>query len=339
MNWLFYIKTTETCNLNCRHCFTSGKNGKKIYFDPIKTADWCNQIKQLNLLDTAHFEFHGGEPFLAPTEDLWKFYELTQPWNASYGMTTNLVYKLTDDKLEFMEKALGKRIATSWDPDIRFDNKKQYDLWESNIRTLLARGFTIKLFVSLTKQTLEMNPIDLLKFVKELGVQELDLERLTLNGYAREHSDIFPSNAQFQRWILDMHNQMVKYGARDWFQNDFLENVYDKFERGENNLGTFCRNCEQKLFTINADGTIAGCPNSAPEDHYASIEDSAMDVLSSPKRIDAIACEQNRHPECLMCPVFQYCNSDCYKLEWQDGICPAPKLLMLQLLNEQHNKR
>ena len=56
------MKTTETCNLNCEHCFTSGINGKKIYFNPVKTAKWVNQLKA----DSVWCEFHGGEPFLAP---------------------------------------------------------------------------------------------------------------------------------------------------------------------------------------------------------------------------------------------------------------------------------
>jgi uncharacterized radical SAM superfamily Fe-S cluster-containing enzyme len=44
---LFYIKTTETCNLNCAHCFTNGKNGRKIYFDPTRVASWLNKLKEL----------------------------------------------------------------------------------------------------------------------------------------------------------------------------------------------------------------------------------------------------------------------------------------------------
>ena len=67
------------------------------------------------------------------------------------GITTNLVHKLTPAKLEFIEKVLDNRIGTSWDPEIRFENQKQIDLFESNIKLLLDRGCTIKLFVSLTR--------------------------------------------------------------------------------------------------------------------------------------------------------------------------------------------
>jgi len=60
------------------------------YFNPEKTARWVNQFSEGR---TAHFEFHGGEPFLAPIEDMRQFYDQTREvWpGATYGMTSNLV--------------------------------------------------------------------------------------------------------------------------------------------------------------------------------------------------------------------------------------------------------
>jgi radical SAM protein with 4Fe4S-binding SPASM domain len=328
---LFYIKTTETCNLNCSHCFTSGKNGRKIYFDPIKTAKWVNQIKDYNPQATAHFEFHGGEPFLAPIDSMMEFYELTSHWNATYGATSNLVFKLTDEKLEFMDNILQKRIGTSWDSDIRFANQKQKDLWESNVKFLLDRGYTIKLFISLTKSVIDIEPIELLKFVKELGVQELALERLTNNGSARKNPHIFPSNLELQHWFLKMYEQTKEHNARDWFVNEFLENVYAKFEMNMNSLGTFCRDCEQKLFTINADGGISGCPNSAPEQVYGHIDNPLEEVLNQPKRCSVIVKELTRNSNCYTCNMYKYCRGDCHQLDWEGDICAAPKFLMIQM--------
>jgi MoaA/NifB/PqqE/SkfB family radical SAM enzyme len=51
MNWMFYLKTTETCQLNCKHCFTSGINGKKIYFDPFKTIDFVADRYIIDIID------------------------------------------------------------------------------------------------------------------------------------------------------------------------------------------------------------------------------------------------------------------------------------------------
>jgi radical SAM protein with 4Fe4S-binding SPASM domain len=331
---LIYLKTTETCNLNCLHCFTSGTNGAKIYWDHVKVADWLQRLsKETSSSPHVHLELHGGEPFLAELSSLQYVYDNCQNlWNSqSWGVTTNLTYKLDDDKIKFIQGPLGARIGTSWDPDIRFANPKQYDLWRKNLATLINLGVKVKLFVSVTKGTIAIEPIELLEWVKDLGVNELALERLTMNGSARINSHIFPTNIEQDAWFLKMHEQSEKAGARAWFDNEFLESVYSKFETGYTGGGTFCRDCEEKLFTVNADGTIAGCPNSAPDQAFGHIQDDILSMLSSPQRIENIACERSRDPRCYDCEVFQYCNSDCHQLEWQDDICGAPKSLMKSL--------
>jgi radical SAM protein with 4Fe4S-binding SPASM domain len=330
---MVYLKTTETCNLNCLHCFTSGTKGAKIYWDHVKTADWLQRLAKTLPTPHAHLEFHGGEPFLASVESMQYVYDNCKDIfdSQSWGMTTNLTFKLTQDKIDFIQGPLGNRIATSWDPDIRFANNKQYELWESNVKKLIDLGVTVKLFISVTKATTDIEPIELLRWVKNLGVSELALERLTMNGSALMNLQIFPTNQEQDAWFLKMHQQSEQYGARDWFDNEFLESVYAKFETGFTSGGTFCRDCEEKLFTVNADGSIAGCPNSAPEAAFGHIEDNIADMLLSPKRTENIACERARDPRCYECPVFLYCNSDCHQLEWQGDICGAPKSLMMEL--------
>ena len=187
------------------------------------------------------------------------------------------------------------------------------------------------MFISLTKDTLEKDPIVLLRWCRRLGVQEVSLERLTNNGNAREASEIFPSNKELDAYFLKMHQQSEKYGARDWFENDFLENVYAKFEKTLTTCGTFCRDCETKLFTINGDGTISGCPNSAPEFQFGTLDDSIKTLINSPRRIRTIIEEKMRNPNCLSCPVAKYCGGDCHQLGWEGDVCGAPKSLMMEL--------
>jgi radical SAM protein with 4Fe4S-binding SPASM domain len=331
---MIYLKTTETCNLNCLHCFTNGTNGAKIYWDHEAVADWLIRLHTHDASSPhVHLEFHGGEPFLADLSSMQYVYEkCNNLWKSqSWGMTTNLVYKLDQDKINFIKGPLAGKIGTSWDPDIRFANPKQYDLWRKNVDTLLNLGVNIKLFVSVTKGTVAIEPIDLLEWVRDLGVKELALERLTMNGSANKNLHIFPSNIEQDQWFLKMHQQITKHNARSWFDNELIETVYEKFEKGFTDSGTFCRDCEEKLFTLNADGTIAGCPNSAPEQAFGNINDSISELLTNPQRIHNIACERSRDPRCYSCEVFQYCNSDCHQLEWQDDICGAPKSLMREL--------
>jgi len=340
MNRMIYVKTTETCQLNCKHCFTNGINGAKIYFNPEKTADWVKRLHEVAYRpnDTIHYEFHGGEPFLAPISHMTKFYEETKElWpKTSFGITSNFVLKLTDEHWKFIKGPLNNRVGTSWDPKIRFENPKQEVLWKNNVKALIDAGVTVKLFISVTKDTLDIEPIKLLRWVKALGVQEMALERLTGNGNALLHPEIFPRNVDQDAWFLKMHQQSEEHGARDWFENEFLETIYDKFEKNFNKGGTFCRDCEEKLYTINADGTLSGCPNAAPEEQFGHINQDIKTLINSPKRIKNIACERARDPRCFECPVFAFCGGDCHQLEWQGDICGAPKSLMKFLKAEKH---
>ena len=340
MNRMIYVKTTETCQLNCKHCFTNGINGAKIYFNPHKTADWVKRLhsEAYKENDTMHFEFHGGEPFLAPVSHMRIFYEETKDlWpNASFGITSNLTFKLKDEHWDFIKGPLGNRMGTSWDPKIRFENEKQEKLWENNVKELIKQGVTIKLFISVTKDTVNIEPIELLKWVKDLGVQEMALERLTGNGNALLHPEIFPTNLEQDAWFLKMHEQIVEHDARHWFDNEFMETIYNKFESGFLKGGTFCRDCEEKLYTINADGSLSGCPNAAPEEQFGHIDDDIKSLINSPRRIKNIACERSRDPRCYECPVFMYCGGDCHQLAWQGDICGAPKSLMKLLKAQKH---
>lgn len=334
-----YVKTTETCNLNCFHCFTNGTNGAKIYFNPEKTSNWINQLN--DGFRHVHLEYHGGEPMLAPTEDLFEFfYSIVKIWEsrATFGITTNLTYKLTADKLDFFSRVMtGKRIGTSWDPTIRFANEKQRQLWEDNVKLLTELGFHLKVFVSLSKDVVEMSPREIIDYMMSLGIKEISWERITGNGNALIYGEkLYPTNAALQDFFMRCHKECKD--LRGEFYDVFMETVYNKFEKGLLYQGTFCRDCEQKLFTINADGTIAGCPNSAPTDHYGNIDQSVDTVINSRGRQKVITEEQIlRDPRCYECPVFAYCHSDCHQLQWQNDVCPAPKTLMMELLNGTNN--
>jgi len=330
---LVYVKTTETCNLNCAHCFTSGINGRKIYFDAEKTAKWCNEL--CDGTNEIHFEYHGGEPLLAPMADLMKFYNITKEhWGdrCTHGITTNLVYKLTDERLEFLKLLDGGSVGTSWDPNIRFSNEKQRKLWEDNVKRLVDEGCFVKCFISVSKDVVKMDPLEIADYMHSLGVECINYERLTHDGNATINLDIFPHNSELDAFWMKMHETTQDHPVA----NAFLGSVYDKFSKGQFFNGTFCRDCEQKLHTINADGTVAGCPNTAPTQWYGTIDTPAKEVRQSPKRMEVISCEMHeRDPRCYDCPVFIYCHSDCHQLQWMGDVCPAPKTLMMKLAKDK----
>ena len=349
-----YLKTTETCNLNCSHCFTSGSKGAKVFFNPEKTISFFSSLKsEASWIKNIRFMFHGGEPMLAPLADLYQAYEgLKEIYpSARFAMQTNLVYELTSEKRKFMKDVLlADGFGTSWDYDIRFGStapdgqsrmslrEKHVSNWEANVRTLVEDGHYLTMIVSITRRLVnEMEPIDVINYASNLGFKYILFERITSDGNAKVNQAIRPSNAEQDAWLQKMLNQTLEHKAYQYIGNMLLDEIAQAFLQ-HRHVGNRCRTCEMSLLTINADGTIAGCPNTAPRDFWGHIDLPIKDSFSSAKRKSAIACESSkRNPICYSCPAFEYCNSDCSKLSWDENetYCAAPKKIWQQMITEQ----
>lgn len=327
---MVYLKTTETCQLNCSHCFTNGTNGRKIYFNVDKTIDWFKRMHAASPnIRSGSIAFHGGEPMLAPIEDLRKVWAACKDlWpNVWWSTTTNLVYALDDDKRAFFKEAFTHGIATSWDMGMRFSNSKQEDLWFRNVQTLMEDGHTITLMVSVNKQLIQRDPKEFLRWVESTGIHYLHLERITPNGNAIRNPDIIPSNIELDRWFMDLWHASVELNTHVKFDNLFFNSILTSYVNMAH-AGCRCRSCEQKIFTVNADGTIGGCPNGAVDSTFGHIDDDIGALLTAPGRVENIVCETTRNPLCYSCDVYDVCNGDCHQLAWEGDVCASPKTLM-----------
>jgi len=131
---------------------------------------------------------------------------------------------------------------------------------------------------------------------------------------------------------LDLWEASLEMESHKYFGNLLFDSVLTSFVNTTHS-GCRCRSCEQKIFTLNADGTIGGCPNSAVDNTFGFITDEMSTMLSSEGRLENMACESQRNPNCYGCEVFDICNGDCHQLAWQGDVCAAPKSLMRQLKN------
>lgn len=335
---MVYLKTTETCQLNCSHCFTNGINGRKIYFDPSKTIDWFHRLHSVQPgITGGSVAFHGGEPFLAPVNDMrrvWK--ECKDFWpEVWWTTTTNLVYNLDDEKRSFMKEALHRGISTSWDKGIRFDNEKQEQLWYKNVRTLQDDGHKLTLMISLSRSVLAQDPKEFLQWVIDLGIPYLHLERITPNGNAILNREIMPSNRELDEWFVRLWDASIELEAHKKFANLFVNGVLSSFVTATHS-GCRCRGCEKKIFTLNADGTIGGCPNSAVDNTFGTIDDDIVRLINSEGRLENILCEAQRNPLCYTCDVYDVCNGDCHQLAWEGDVCASPKSLMRRFKKENN---
>jgi radical SAM protein with 4Fe4S-binding SPASM domain len=342
-----YVKATDTCNLNCSHCYTSGNKGKKVFFNPEVVSDFLIQMTRAHQVESARLLYHGGEPMITPLQSLWQFYELTRNsiQGVSYGIQTNLVYPLTDEKIKFFETVIGEvGMGTSWDAKIRFGSavpgaaQQQLELWEKNVRLLSEKGFRLTLMVSLSKYLIQnYEPEQIIQYAIDLGFKYILFERITSDGNAAADTHVLPRNLDIDQWILKMYHQSEAKGFNQKIGNMFLEEIALSVV---NNMHTAnrCRGCETKIITINADGTLAGCPNSAPYKTWGNLSEGYERFLTSSERVGAICKEKMRNPACYTCDVSSVCNGDCYKLKWDGDVCSAPKSLMRLLKNDSQEK-
>lgn len=332
MLYTIYLKTYSGCQLHCKHCFTNGKNGGNTTFDLEKTIDWFTRLdKYLPSNDKIHVELHGGEPLLADTNLILELVRYLKKLDRdiSIGMTSNLTLKISDKIVELFTYLDG--VATSWDKGIRFANSKQEDLWEYNVRTYLPYIDFKVLNISLSYSIIKMDILTLLNKAIDLKFDKISIERITLAGNANTNNEIIPTNRMVSDYYLRLHQVTKDNNLRDKIYNTLLEDVYAKFESNNSRCGTFCRDCESSIFTINPNGTIGGCPNTATNTFYGSIDDEIDKLFNLPKRIEFIVNEQIRNPICYTCDLFIHCNSGCHQLAW-DRDCPSPRELMTLLL-------
>lgn len=353
-NITVYLKTTDTCNLNCSHCFTSGSQGKKIYFSPEKTISFFQRLrKERPNIQSVRFLFHGGEPLIAPIESLREAYKGLKDIfpQTTFGLQTNLVFPLTNEKRQFIKDVLyDYGFGTSWDYDIRFGSNasdpskkeelklKQKKLWEENVKTLVSDGHYMTMIVCLTKNLIKnMEPIELINYAHELGFKHLLVERITSDGHAKLNSPIIPTNREQDLWLKKMFDQTIQYKTYEYIGNMFLSEVAEGF-LNHKHVGNRCRECEQSLLTINASGSIAGCPNTATEKPWGHIDWEISENLNSPQRLDVIRCEKlERNPLCYKCNAFPYCNSDCHQLAWDENgtHCAAPISIWQEMIKNK----
>jgi len=340
---MVYLKTTDTCQLNCNHCFTNGSNGKKGFFDPKTTIDFFRRLRHLNVYSgKGNISLHGGEPLLCPNDIIFEAYDgikeiFPDMW---WSMQTNLTYKITDDKYEVFDKICEKSWGTSWDYQIRWPNPKQEQLWRTNVKNMADAGHDITVMVSLSGSVIKnKEPIEIIDDMASLGVKHINFERVTANGNAIQFikDGIMPPNRELDQWFHRMWKQTLEHQTWKYIDNMFLDSVLSSFVY-QTYSGCRSRSCEQKILTINADGTVGGCPNGAVEKTYGSISDDVASLLYSPNRLCNITSEASRNNPCSTCEVFDICNGDCYQLSWEDDICAAPKSLMKDLkLNSQRD--
>jgi radical SAM protein with 4Fe4S-binding SPASM domain len=331
-----YIKTTESCQLNCKHCYIGDHRNKKIFFNEDKTINWIKKYFKVYHINEENvvFSFHGGEPFL---DSLYKMQKVVDAFPlAIFDATTNLCYHFNNNLLDFIRRNFNNShdagkpfIKTSWDYKIRFKNEEQEELWKNNVQELLDNNIEVKVIICLTDIFLKnYTPKELIKFIKSINVNYIEFERLTQNTICDK--SLIPDYRDIDKWLLDFYecNKDIKVDLFQSFLSAYCGNVEGCAER----------KCMENVITINADGTIGACPNTSLSHSFTDINTDPIELKNNDKRKILIEIEKKKDSKCYYCDLLEYCNGDCCQLSWQNNICPAPKNLIRRIINELEGK-
>lgn len=323
MEYNIYIKLTNGCNLKCQHCYNEIMMNKQMMKETTleDVIHWLKEFRMTHKDDNIVITLHGGEPLLYDIDKTLFLINSTKDLNLSWGITTNLIYNITDKHIELFNMLENKLVKTSWDYKIRF-NEQQEQLWLNNIKYLISNGFVVQPIICLTNQLINaLKPSYIYNKFIELGIKQLNFERITSTGRA-ETNNLRPNNKDLDVWLLDAFKEYEKQDLEIPLFRGVLESLKGNY------LGCRMRKCMKTVITINPDGSISTCPN------MANIKCGTLKETDEIKKQSLYDFENTRDMKCYFCKYFKQCNGDCCQLIWDDTGCPG----MLSIFKYLENK-
>lgn len=329
---VIYVKTTNECQLKCEHCYNTVSPFKGTMIDNV-VQQTIQFIKEKAKDNNCLVIFHGGEPMMGGIDKIQTIIKsLETIENIKFTITTNLMYKITDDHIKLFEKMAtmsGKNlVSTSWDYKIRFANNEQEQLWENNVKLLLKHNINVAPIVSITSLLInETTPYEILLKFKDMGITRMNFERLTETGRASDNKSLKALNKDVDEWLYQAYITAKEL--------DVVVSLFDGLKQAifDNNfVGCRKRECQKNVITINPDGTIAGCPNCS-NNIYGNIDGRYNEQLFNKFALK----EEIKSNDCYLCDLYEYCNGDCFQLQWDKTGCPALKKIIKSMIEEKDN--
>lgn len=311
-----YIKPIEACNLQCRHCYNGEPDCSRLPIDD-KLKDFVQSLVKIKEDHENWIIFHGGEPLLASKQQLKEMASLNIP-GVKKRITTNLTLPLTLERINLLLSM--DDIRTSFDIGIgRFTKLKDFTRWIHNIRKLRGMGGRLDILnVCLTYPLVcEKLPGQIVRIAKRLGFRCLSFEYLCIAGRMNEHD--VPGHNLSDLWLNDLYH-FLKYTGNDIKIKNFENIAFGIRGEWEHYRGKACCN---KVLTINANGTVGECPNSARKKIIGTLDSNPIDIL----RNKCQGCSRPHLTKCLTCEFFKQCRGGCEEQQWQGDLCPYPKKL------------
>lgn len=296
-----YLVITNECDLRCQHCYIEDYQSQTINLNTIEAT--------LNKYDVEYINLFGGEPLLEKNLSLVVDIIKTFKYKYKFTCTTNLLnIDINNKNIKYILENLVN-LCTSWTPK-RF-NKFQYNKWITNINNIKAyNNINIDLIITLTKDLIELPPIEVYNIVKTLNINNIKFE-----PYIGDLCK--PDNIDIDLWLLDyikllQTNEIIKYTLF----YDIIINI-----KNNCNIGIFNRHCRNHILTLYPNGNVCTCPN--------------ISTTISEQKLNYKYLNFNN--ECLNCKYFKICAGTCQLLKYDNTGCPGYPRLFNYLNNFLNN--
>jgi len=203
-------------------------------------------------------------------------------------------------------------LGTSYSPTIRFLKDGEFKQWEKNLMKAVEDKICVYLIITLSKEFIKKcDPVELVNYLIKRRIFGFHFDPLTRDGNAVNNWEkIVVSPEQYDSYKIAFAKEFIKKRGYELIPKNEIVNRARVF-LGDAFFGCCSRNCYERVFTINSDNSIGGCPNKSNKEIYGSLDDDFEKILNSSIRRNLIIKEKTRRLECLNCEVFEYCNGGC----------------------------
>lgn len=338
-----FLRVQQGCNLNCEHCFTLG-NQDKVLTTPFEYVEgFLSSIKNNVDPSMVTLYLHGGETFLAKLGYLKRVTEYAKSVFAHKKLViipqTNLVYRITDEWLDFIKTQCDGNIGVSWDAQIRFGSIKtehqvrQEQLFFNNLKRLIAEGINVHISIVVQKHLLKLDPMKIVEMFE--GVAGIDFEHLTVFNKKTKNLRV-----NLKEWS-DWYDKLVDYYQNN--QTSWCLPQVDLFTKSIEDGVIYnckCNCCDRKTFTLNPNGTVGFCPDNSYTESVSTVQEMVEDWKGYEEKSHAAFIERlcsMSTENCFSCEHYAECGGNCEDYFFDDsGECPLSKKVISRI---KQNKR
>lgn len=327
---------TESCNLNCDHCFQYHNTKRLPTVASIKhVCNLLHNVFEKKILDDPNLDcfnlsIRGGEVFQdrVSSEVIKSYKDLVMELRHQFTKYTVNVEFVSNGVFNEHERVLdlllstNSKLSLSYDPVGRFVTEKNLKTFYRTFDFFLDHNLIEYLYITLTKDTINYY-LSHPNLLKRFNNANIDFSYFILNGKSEQATD--EDFYSFFKYLLDNRFYNVKY-IKDMIQ----------FSKGEiNKLHGFC-NCDHTVIISNGKAyntcsVLIDNFNKADFFHDVSKVDGVIDV-------ELLMSEGMSKRGCFSCEHFNNCEMFCWMTitnkKFTPTECPHKKIFEYIKMNK-----